>query len=312
MPLPIVILPTREKWDCHQCGICCRGSIVPLSEEDLARLRSQKWEEHPDYLYLPTVVPIKHSTKTHRLAQRADGCCVFLNDKGLCRIHSELGYEAKPTICRVFPLQLIPQDKQVALTIRRACPSSALDLGQEMEGHLPFIRQLVKEGRLSTEPIVAPLLKNRRTTRLEDDVVLESAAGILQDERYPPVCRLVHVLQFAHLLQKARTRTLDDRKLVELSCTLQEHVAEESKPFFVERRRPSGYGRVSSSGRSRLSTLDFIPSFVLARTGRNGWEWRTLPGESFAERGHAKHATPFPGSSFRRLGKTDWKCGSIY
>ena len=38
-----------ERWDCHQCGVCCHGSIIPLSAEELARLKSQKWEERDDY-----------------------------------------------------------------------------------------------------------------------------------------------------------------------------------------------------------------------------------------------------------------------
>src|SRR3954454_24847959 len=35
MPLPIHPLPIVERWSCHQCGVCCRGSIVPLSAGDV-------------------------------------------------------------------------------------------------------------------------------------------------------------------------------------------------------------------------------------------------------------------------------------
>ena len=160
MSLPIVILPTEEKWDCHQCGICCRGSLVPLNDADVARLESQKWNEHPDYRDTPVMVRYPSSKKRFRLAQRIDGSCVFLKDNGLCRIHSDLGYEAKPTICRVFPLQLIPRDGNAALTIRRACPSSAADKGSPLKEHLPFMQQFVREGRLTTNRgplLVAPL-----------------------------------------------------------------------------------------------------------------------------------------------------------
>ena len=55
MALPLKPLPTVERWDCHQCGVCCRGSIVPLSEEDLAKLKAQKWEEQPDLAGTPIV-----------------------------------------------------------------------------------------------------------------------------------------------------------------------------------------------------------------------------------------------------------------
>ena len=54
-PLPKP-LPVIERWDCHQCGACCRGSLVPLSADELARLKSQKWEERPEYKDTPVVV----------------------------------------------------------------------------------------------------------------------------------------------------------------------------------------------------------------------------------------------------------------
>ena len=245
MSLPIVILPTEEKWDCHQCGICCRGSLVPLSDADVTRLESQKWNEHPDYRNTPVMVRNASSKKRFRLAQRVDGSCVFLSEKGLCRIHSELGYEAKPTICRVFPLQLIPRDGNVALTIRRACPSSAADKGSPLKDHLPFMQQFVREGRLTTKRITPPSLKtgeNREWKIIA--LALETASELLLDQRFPPVRRLVHTLQFANLLGKAKTKPMDGKKLAELIGTLAEIVPEESKPFFTDRQPPGAYAKM--------------------------------------------------------------------
>ena len=245
MSLPIVILPTAEKWDCHQCGICCRGSLVPLYDEDVERLRSQRWDEHPDFHNTPVFVRNRSSRKAFRLAQRVDGSCVFLNEKGLCRIHSELGYEAKPTICRVFPLQLIPRNANVALTIRRACPSAAADSGQLLKQHLPFVQQFVRDGRLSTKGIDPPALKTGEYRNWKTvELVLETASKLLQDQRYPPVRRLVHTLQFANLLTKAKTKPMEDKKLIELISTLAQLVPEESKPFFSDRSPPSGYAKM--------------------------------------------------------------------
>lgn len=245
MSLPIVILPTAEKWDCHHCGICCRGSLVPLYDEDLARLRSQKWDEHPEFRNTTVIVRNQSSRNAFRLAHRADGSCVFLSDQGLCRIHSELGYEAKPTICRVFPLQLVPRNGRVALTARRACPSAAADSGQLLKQHLPFVQQFVRDGRLSTKAIEPPALKtgehhNWKTVEL----ALETASQLLLDQRFPPVRRMVHTLQFANLLNKAKTKSMEDKKLAELINTLAQLVPEVSKPFFDDRRPPSSYARM--------------------------------------------------------------------
>ncbi|MEQ1829470.1 MAG: YkgJ family cysteine cluster protein [Pirellula sp.] len=244
MSLPIVVLPNNEKWDCHQCGVCCRGSVIPLSDEDLARLRSQHWDKHPDYQNIRTVVRMGWSRRT-RLAHRRDGSCVFLTENGQCRIHSEHGMEAKPNICRVFPLQLVPGNKQAALTVRRACPSAALDRGQAIQRHVPFIQSLVREGRLSTKPIDPPAFKaNDHRDWRTIETLLDLAAGLLQDDRFPPVRRIAHLLRFAGLLESAKTKAFSDEKLLELAGTLAELAPEESREFFQDRQSPSWYGRI--------------------------------------------------------------------
>src|SRR6478609_9441324 len=101
MPLPIKPLPMVERWDCHQCGFCCRGSVVPLSAEDVARLKAQNWNERPEYQNTPVMVRESWLGHDYRLAQRADGSCVFLMEDGLCQIHKEHGFDAKPLVCRM-------------------------------------------------------------------------------------------------------------------------------------------------------------------------------------------------------------------
>src|SRR5438046_770030 len=147
MPLPIKPLPVVERWDCHQCGACCRGSLVPLSDDDLARLQSQKWEERPEFRDTPVAVRESWLSSRYRLAQRDDGSCVFLLPDGMCRIHKELGFDAKPLVCRMFPLQIVPRDNAALVTIRRACPSAAADQGRPISEHLEFARQLAREGK---------------------------------------------------------------------------------------------------------------------------------------------------------------------
>ena len=65
MALPIITLLNDEEWDCHQCGICRRGSLAPLSDADLWRLRNQKWEVHPDFAGTQIVRPYRSSSKRY-------------------------------------------------------------------------------------------------------------------------------------------------------------------------------------------------------------------------------------------------------
>jgi lysine-N-methylase len=118
-------LPIIEHWDCHNCGDCCRGNIIRLDADDLARLKEQRWEEHPDYRGRRVIVSYGLIDKTYALAQQPDGACIFLTPEGRCRIHEVHGYDAKPRICKTFPLQIVPMENGAILTTRRSCPSAA-------------------------------------------------------------------------------------------------------------------------------------------------------------------------------------------
>lgn len=245
MSLPIVLLDQNEQWDCHQCGHCCRGSVIPLSTDDYKRLRSQQWDKQPEFRHTRLLTSFPGAESKYRIAHQADGACIFLSEEGLCRIHSKFGIEAKPTVCRTFPLQLVAHEHQAIVTVRRACPSAAADLGNPVSKHLPFVKQMAREQRLSTDAIAAPILKSgERRDWKTMRAVLESVGGLLRDDRYPPVRRLVHALQFATLLEAAKTRRLRDEQIVELAHTLAELAPEESKPFFSDRQEPKAYSKI--------------------------------------------------------------------
>jgi lysine-N-methylase len=241
MSLPIQTLPILERWSCHQCGVCCRGSIVPLNQEDVARLEAQQWHERPEFKGVPT-------TSSHsggrQLAKRSDGACVFLQDDGLCLIHKELGFAAKPLICRMFPLQLIPHEKQAVLTLRRACPSAAADKGQPLAEQLVEAEAYAQEGALVTQGAAAPPSKiGEPADWKRSRIVFEALRRITADERYPVIRRLVHGLEFCRLLEAASLLDLSNNRLAELVGVLEQNIADEAAPHFAERREP-GAGKV--------------------------------------------------------------------
>jgi Fe-S-cluster containining protein len=240
MELPVIRTAGEEHWDCQSCGVCCRGSIILLSEADRQKIREQHWEEDPDYRQLKLFVRDGRAGSGERLAQRTDGSCVFLTDAGRCRIHEKFGSEAKPLVCRVFPLQLVPREKNAVLTLRRACPSAALDEGRSLEVHLPEIKRLVVADELKIalpepETIAQPAWKQANR-------VMAAAARIFNDERFPPVRRVVHALLFAKLLERARTAKMEENKFGELIALLEPSVIAEASPYFAERKPPSSLG----------------------------------------------------------------------
>ena len=245
MTLPIKILPTVEQWDCHNCGNCCRGSIIPLSAEDRAKLQAQRWDEHAELRGQATIVRESWLGKEYRLAQRDDGSCVFLMPNGLCRIHAEHGAAAKPLVCQMYPLQLVPIDDVAHLTLRRSCPSAAADQGRPLKDHLPNVKRLAKQGHLAAKGAAIPPLKRgeQRGWSLALSM-LKSLRQLMSDERFPPVRRLVHGVVYCNLIEQAKTKSLDDQKLSELLTALEPLVPEEAAPVFAERKPPSAAGAV--------------------------------------------------------------------
>jgi lysine-N-methylase len=302
MSLPLATLPVVERWDCHQCGICCRGSFVPLREEDLARLKAQKWEEHPDFRGKQIVVRQDWEGCSHRLAQRDDGSCVFLTTEGRCRIHAELGEEAKPLICRSFPRQVIALPGRAVVTVRRACPSAAKDLGRPVEEHLPAVQKLAEAAGILGEPQAPPPIKAGQERHWEPALaVLACFERLLRDERYPPVRRLMHGLVVSRLLHRARTDNFSTKKLAELLEVLESSAADEAAPLFAKRRPAAG----TSAAIFRQIALEYVqvhPRFRIRDTWASRWRmfranWRMIRG-----RGKTPDISPeFPPVDFSSL-----------
>jgi lysine-N-methylase len=158
MAPPIHPLPIVERWDCHACGICCRGALVELSDRDIKQLREQGWQEEEEFRDTKIIVRDRQ-IGGYRLAQRDDENCVFLTAEGLCQIHQRFGFDAKPERCKVFPLQVVSLGDMAYITTRRACPSAAADRGRPVAEHadaLQYFRQALVDQHLAAPPAIAP------------------------------------------------------------------------------------------------------------------------------------------------------------
>jgi lysine-N-methylase len=276
MTLPIKTLPILERWDCHGCGICCRGASVLLSETDLRRLREQHWDEHPDFRGKKIIVRSGLFDRRYRLAHRKDGTCVFQDADKLCRIHRELGYDAKPHVCRMAPLQMIPLEKFVYVTLRRYCPSAAADEGRPLKEQLDAYRRLALASDAVPEPTPPPKLTRRCQRPWKEAMAVAGVLdALLLDERYPLVRRLVHGLEFCQMLDQCRLKKIEGQRLVELLAVLKSSAVESAGQFF-EARLPPCRTAARWFRQSALEYLRLHPAF--------------LPETSWRERGRIIHA----------------------
>src|SRR5262245_4511598 len=90
MPLPVRHLPVVQNWDCHACGQCCKEYTVHVTREERERIAAQGWSALPEFAGVKLVVRDGWFGRP-RLNHRADGSCVFLDERGLCRIHAKFG-----------------------------------------------------------------------------------------------------------------------------------------------------------------------------------------------------------------------------
>ncbi len=245
MTLPIKALPIVERWDCTGCGKCCRGNVVPLHEDDLARLREQRWDQHPDYLGTKTMVRQGLIGGRYQLAQRSDGTCVFLTDEGLCRIHQEFGFETKPLVCRMYPLQLVPVHDTAYLTLRRSCPTAAADQGREMRAHRDVAKAFVKQRPQLAESVAPPdIHRGHRRGWKDTKLVMRGIERLMTDERFPLVRRIVHGLRYCDLLENCRLKKVESGKLRELIDILVENSPSEAAELFRQAAEPPKFAAV--------------------------------------------------------------------
>jgi lysine-N-methylase len=239
MSLPIRPLPIVENWDCHGCGICCRGAVVVLNDQDLAQMRAQRWDEDPDFSGKKILLRLGLFDKRYRLAQRKDGTCMFQDADKLCRIHKKFGYDAKPHICRMAPLQLVPLENMAYVTLRRYCPSAAADSGRTIQEQLGDLRELLKRSNEEPLPSRPPAITRRHRRGWKDATVLnDSFSRLIQDNRFPLVRRLVHGLELCKLLSACRLNKFHGERFVELLSMLKNSAIEDSSTLFKERLLP--------------------------------------------------------------------------
>ncbi len=223
MASPIHHLPVLQNWDCHVCGTCCQEYQVTITEEEAERIRAQGWDKDADLGGREPFVP--HGSRKsgrYRLNHREDDSCVFLSEKGRCRIHERFGYETKPLACRLFPFVLVPVADEWRVGLRFACPSVAQNKGRAISAHnaalAEFAQRLAEREGLQRRPDGAmtppPPLERRPKAEWPEllhlgDVLL----GFLRNRRDPMERRLRKCLALSQSLRELSLKRLEARQM---------------------------------------------------------------------------------------------------
>jgi lysine-N-methylase len=224
MPLPVRSLPLVQNWDCHACGNCCKEYAVAITDEERQRIEAQGWENDPALEGWPLFTRSgPWWARRYFLNQRSDDSCVFLNERGLCRIHERFGYAAKPLACRLFPFVLVPAGDHWRVGMRYACPSAAGNKGRELAGHIEDLRkfaaELAKREGLDDRnrgPLLPPRLEGRLRLDWPDTLrFVEVVLSVLSGRRDRMERRWRKCLALANLCRQARLDNIRGKRLGE-------------------------------------------------------------------------------------------------
>jgi lysine-N-methylase len=214
--LPILTMPLAEqRYSCHGCGNCCRDFTVQLREDDLRRLREQRWAER---LGEPVVVAFRDQMY---LRQRDDGSCIFWMPDGRCRIHAEFGFEEKPIACQLFPFSIVPGERDAAMGINFACGSVLENKGASLASHRKELLRMAERAPETVErPVATRLDESLVAERDEIDALVTGLDAWFGRREVPLVLRLDGLAWFAQSLLQAKLAGVRGRRFAELVSTL--------------------------------------------------------------------------------------------
>ncbi len=158
------------RFGCRCSGGCCGGYLYgPIDDETAARIANHRFVENADQIYGVGAFDegVVHGKKV-RVLRRIAGHCVFLGSDHKCVIHKEMGSEAKPIFCRIYPLNVALAPDGIAY----------ISLNMECLGDGAY------EGPLIEEEIADDLetLVEQASLELGEDVIVRPGEKVSFDE----------------------------------------------------------------------------------------------------------------------------------
>jgi Fe-S-cluster containining protein len=118
-----VFYPDDLHFSCVGCGDCCNNNWAVGMENDEYQLivNSPCYEKLKEYFLGDIIEP--GPLEGTFFVSKIDSRCPFLNEENQCLIQGEIGYQAKPVVCRKFPVRIILMGKRVFISVSYMCPS---------------------------------------------------------------------------------------------------------------------------------------------------------------------------------------------
>lgn len=141
---PTLHFDPKQNYDCLQCGRGCRaGWDIPVEPEVMQRLEG----------HALTLRVIQERGAAFRIEedqafiQNSKDCkeCGFLEADQLCGIHRELGFEAKPATCKMFPFVVTQTPSGLFVGTTYYCSAVRQNHGRPCSDHAEDLKVLLKD-----------------------------------------------------------------------------------------------------------------------------------------------------------------------
>jgi Fe-S-cluster containining protein len=156
----------EARFACSNCGDSCRSmNLGPIFLADAQRLLDLDWTGtgyeskafFADRAGTPLTLDRLEPGRDLFLRRKGDRC-QFLRDDNLCEVHARFGADAKPHMCRLFPVQLraAPSGVVVGLRLGECARAPEANAGPPLGEDVEPIRQLYRE--MPKVPTLPPLV----------------------------------------------------------------------------------------------------------------------------------------------------------
>jgi lysine-N-methylase len=221
-----------------------------VTDDEKQMIEAQGWENDPIMKGVKLFAKFgRFWRRKNSLAKKKDGGCVFLDEKGGCRIHAKFGSAGKPLACRLYPFLLVPTGDHWKIGLRFACPSASQDLGRPLDAHLPEIREYAeiyqKQAGLANPVIIPPQLQRGQSVPWSDlFLFMRSLRGIISNPTKSLEWRLRKALALAQLCRSAAFDKITGNRLTEFLELVCEDVEEDVLPNPEDLAPPGWVGRL--------------------------------------------------------------------
>ncbi|MBS2036630.1 YkgJ family cysteine cluster protein [bacterium] len=120
--------PAGQRFQCSQCGLCCRGWRIHVDAQTAARLKGT-----------PEARRLEHKDGRVFVRKDAEQRCSFLTPTNRCELHDR----AKPAGCRQFPFRLTRTPDGVFVGASFFCPSIQANEGLDLSEFQPELEEAV-------------------------------------------------------------------------------------------------------------------------------------------------------------------------